>query len=158
MRKRKAMAGRRKGAKTRKGKGSKKEARKDSRKRAKQRTGKKSKKVPARRSAKAAGKKKSRPKAEQLEWKTKPLGGALTEPGNSLKYFTGTWKTTRPVTDYDKCIHCLKCVVYCPENCIKAKNDKKEHVEFHYCKGCGLCAQVCPVKCIKIVDEDEFKE
>ncbi|MBW3011240.1 4Fe-4S binding protein [Candidatus Woesearchaeota archaeon] len=82
----------------------------------------------------------------------------IKDAGNSRNYFTGTWKTTRPVTDYDKCIHCLKCIVYCPENCIKARNDKKAHTEFQYCKGCGLCAQVCPVKCIKIVDEEKFHD
>lgn len=102
---------------------------------------------------KANGKNGSKP-----EWQTKPIGGMIKDAGNSRNYFTGTWKTTRPVTDYDKCIHCLKCIVYCPENCIKARNDKKAHTEFQYCKGCGLCAQVCPVKCIKIVDEEKFHD
>ncbi|MCK4670063.1 MAG: 4Fe-4S binding protein [Nanoarchaeota archaeon] len=97
-------------------------------------------------------------KPPQPEWKTKPIGGMIFEAGNSLKYLTGTWKTARPITNYDKCIHCLKCVVYCPENCIKAKNDKKDHTEYQYCKGCGICAQVCPVKCIKMEDEDKFQE
>lgn len=97
------------------------------------------------------------------EWKNlrkHPVGGIIDKGGTSLSYLTGSWRTKRPITDYRKCIHCMMCVAYCPENCIKTKgsgkNLKLSHMDYNYCKGCKICANVCPVKCIKIVEEAEF--
>ncbi|MFH1751653.1 MAG: 4Fe-4S binding protein [archaeon] len=65
-----------------------------------------------------------------------------------MNYKTGTWKTFLPITDKKKCINCLTCVVYCPENCIKSKKGLLAYTDYGFCKGCGVCAEVCPVKCI----------
>jgi len=85
-------------------------------------------------------------------WKEMEIG-SLTEPASSLKFKTGSWKSFKPVWDKKKCIHCMTCVVDCPENCIPAKNGKREETDFDMCKGCKICAEVCPVKCIKMVEE-----
>ncbi|MDD5626197.1 MAG: 4Fe-4S binding protein [Patescibacteria group bacterium] len=75
-------------------------------------------------------------------------GGIIDKPGSSKDYKTGSWRSQRPVWDKTKCIQCLVCVNYCPENCIPLKEDKRVETDFDYCKGCGICAQVCPVKAI----------
>jgi len=80
--------------------------------------------------------------------------GGLVEPGSSLKNKTGNWKTFKPVVDFEKCIHCMECVVYCPDMCIKHKNGKRGKTDLSMCKGCGICAQVCPVKAIKMVKDE----
>lgn len=86
-----------------------------------------------------------------------PIGGRIEEPGNSVKYKTGSWRAFRPVIDKKKCIHCMICVNFCPENCIKIKNGKRDKVDLDYCKGCLICEEVCPVKCITHKAEGEFK-
>ncbi len=77
--------------------------------------------------------------------------GWSVSSGSSLNYKTGGWKTFKPVIDLKKCIHCMRCVMYCPDICIKTKNDKRGDVDLDYCKGCGICVSVCPAKAVKMV-------
>lgn len=87
-------------------------------------------------------------------WKEIPIGGAIEKPGTSLKINTGSWKILKPVVDEKKCIHCLFCAQFCPDNCIlMAKDGKRGSINYFYCKGCGICAEECPVKCIAMVKE-----
>ncbi len=81
--------------------------------------------------------------------------GGLTEPASSLKNKTGSWRSMRPKWDAKKCVHCMFCAVYCPDNCILAKKGKRTETDLNYCKGCGICANVCPVNAIKMVKEHE---
>lgn len=87
-----------------------------------------------------------------------PIGGIITEAGSSARFMTGNWKAQRPVVDESKCIHCMACVHFCPENCILVKDDKRGEFDLDYCKGCGICANQCPVKCIKMMPESQFEE
>lgn len=87
-----------------------------------------------------------------------PVGGLMEEPGSSRRFKTGDWRSLRPIVDEGKCIHCMFCVVYCPENCIKVKGNKKGDVDMDYCKGCGICAKECPVKCIEMKEEESLRE
>ncbi len=91
-------------------------------------------------------------------WEELPIGGKIIKPGNSKEYKTGNWRTFRPVTDFNKCIHCMKCWVVCPDNAIKVKDGKKTGTDLDFCKGCGLCAEVCPVKCIEMKRESDFED
>ncbi len=77
--------------------------------------------------------------------------GTVLKEGTSKKNKTGNWKTFEPVVDFDKCIHCMKCVMYCPDICIFQKNGKRGKNDLSMCKGCGICAQVCPANAIKMV-------
>lgn len=87
-----------------------------------------------------------------MEKKSKQIliGGIIDQPGSSKECKTGTWRTFCPVWDEKKCIHCLQCVQFCPENCIPIKNNKRLKTNLDYCKGCGICSQVCPIKIIKM--------
>ena len=59
---------------------------------------------------------------------------------------TGTWRTYCPVTDLEKCIHCMMCWIDCPDSSILVQDGKKVGTDMQYCKGCGVCANVCPVE------------
>ncbi|MBW2989098.1 4Fe-4S binding protein [Candidatus Woesearchaeota archaeon] len=91
-----------------------------------------------------------------------PVGGLIDEPGSSRKFKTGDWRSFRPVWDSSKCINCMICVAFCPEDCIPtggSGNDiKRKETDLDYCKGCGICMNVCPVKCIKMKEEAGFKK
>ena len=77
--------------------------------------------------------------------------GTVINSGSSLENKTGNWKTFAPLVDFKKCIHCMRCVMYCPDICIPAKNGKRLDTNLDFCKGCEICAEVCPVKAIKMV-------
>jgi pyruvate ferredoxin oxidoreductase delta subunit len=87
-----------------------------------------------------------------------PIGGKIIEAGNSKEFKTGSWKAKMPVRDKKKCIHCMRCAVFCPDMAIKVKKviiDGKEkmeisHTDLDFCKGCGICDVECPVKAIRM--------
>jgi pyruvate ferredoxin oxidoreductase delta subunit len=93
-------------------------------------------------------------------WKEIPLGGVITEAGNSDEYETGSWRSSRPIRDESKCIHCLLCWIYCPDSSVIVEDGKIVGVDLSHCKGCGICAKECPpkVQAITMVDETEFLE
>lgn len=53
-------------------------------------------------------------------------GGMIDVPKTSRNFKTGAWRTFKPVIDESKCIHCMQCVINCPESCINITKDKKE--------------------------------
>jgi pyruvate ferredoxin oxidoreductase delta subunit len=67
---------------------------------------------------------------------------------------TGTWRTSKPIINYDKCKDCLICWMYCPESSIIRTEKDKVLIEYDYCKGCGICANVCPFKAIDMIEEE----
>ncbi len=78
----------------------------------------------------------------------------LSKPAPAASGKTGTWRTERPVIIQEKCVKCLLCWLYCPEDAIIRKEDNSVEVDYEYCKGCGICAAVCPVDAIKMVPEE----
>ncbi len=77
----------------------------------------------------------------------------ISRPAEGSIGKTGTWRTTRPVVDLEKCTGCYVCWLYCPENTIVKTGDGKVAIDYDYCKGCGVCAEVCPFKAIRMVEE-----
>ena len=88
--------------------------------------------------------------SELLGWKKIPMVVAFK---SSLEYKTGSWRTRRPVVDYEKCTKCYFCHVYCPDDAVKVREDGSIAIDYDYCKGCGVCAAECPVGAIEMVIE-----
>ncbi len=81
-------------------------------------------------------------------WKEILPGCVIIEPGNAKQYRTGDWRSASPVYDYEKCNKCGLCFIYCPEGCIRPREDGYFAENLYYCKGCGICAKECPKKAI----------
>jgi len=86
-------------------------------------------------------------------WKEIPEGGLILEPGNSIGYKTGSWRSQKPIRNEEKCSHCLICWAYCPDSAIIVENKKIKEIDYNYCKGCGICANECPKKAINMEEE-----
>lgn len=87
-------------------------------------------------------------------WKDVEMGAVILRPGSSESNITSTWRTFKPVIDYNKCTDCGLCWVFCPEPAIY-KQGKRYYIDYDHCKGCGICYQECPLKAIMWVKEEE---
>ena len=81
-----------------------------------------------------------------LTWKEMPIGGIIFERGSAQKYETGGWRTYKPLHDAEKCIHCLRCWILCPDSAVLVEEGKVVGYDYEHCKGCGICARECPPK------------
>ncbi len=87
-------------------------------------------------------------------WREITIAGLVLEPGSSVSYKTGTWRSSRPIIDEEKCNFCLTCWVCCPDGSIMLQNERAVvEVDLDHCKGCGICAKECPQEAITIVEE-----
>jgi pyruvate ferredoxin oxidoreductase delta subunit len=93
-----------------------------------------------------------------LKKKDEMKPGGVAPAGTMSQLYTGSWRTYVPVTDYDKCIHCLVCWVACPDGAIQVEDGKKVGTDLQHCKGCGICATECPVDAIEIKLESDIPE
>jgi 2-oxoacid:acceptor oxidoreductase delta subunit (pyruvate/2-ketoisovalerate family) len=90
-------------------------------------------------------------------WQELPIGGYILEAGSAKEYETGSWRTFKPIFNQEKCIHCLFCWVYCPDDAVNIKDSKMIGFDYLHCKGCGICAFECPdkAKAIEMVLEHQ---
>lgn len=95
-------------------------------------------------------------KMDLASWRSMPIGGVITEPGNSVHYETGSWRSLRPVVDMVKCTHCMICWIFCPDSAVLVEDGRFLGFALNSCKGCGICAVECPPKCIEMVGEESF--
>ncbi|MDW5563396.1 MAG: 4Fe-4S binding protein [Methanomassiliicoccus sp.] len=79
----------------------------------------------------------------------------IMEPGTAKEYKTGSWRSKRPVVDKEKCINCMFCWMYCPDNSILVEGGEMKGIKLSHCKGCGICANQCPKNAIVMVEEGE---
>ncbi|MEE9198554.1 MAG: 4Fe-4S binding protein [Dehalococcoidia bacterium] len=93
-----------------------------------------------------------------LGWRETSPGGVITEAGNAVEVDTGSWRTSRPVIDWEACTHCLICWVFCPDSSFPVENGKLKEIDLEHCKGCGICAIECPRKCIVMVPEADLND
>jgi 2-oxoacid:acceptor oxidoreductase delta subunit (pyruvate/2-ketoisovalerate family) len=91
-------------------------------------------------------------------WKEIPIGGLILDAGNSEEYETGSWRSSRPVIDMERCSHCMICWLYCPEGAIQVDDGKVVGIDLAHCKGCGICAHECPRNAITMVEEALARE
>ena len=90
-----------------------------------------------------------------LRWQDFTLGGIVTKPGSASEYRTGDWRSQRPIWDYEKCIKCGLCYIYCPDSAIEWRDDGYPQNNLYYCKGCGICAYECWPSAIHMAEEVE---
>ncbi len=93
-----------------------------------------------------------------LGYETQPMGGVITNPGNSiLKDLSISRQGMMPNFEEDKCIHCAACDNVCPDFCFvwDEKADKKgrnnmflQGIDYQYCKGCLKCVYACPTEAL----------
>ena len=81
----------------------------------------------------------------------KPVVYPLARPVRGAGGPTGTWRTSRPVLNPEKCTGCLLCWIYCPEGVISKKD---RSIDYELCKGCGICEVECPKNAIIMVKEE----
>jgi pyruvate ferredoxin oxidoreductase delta subunit len=91
--------------------------------------------------------------ANMANYKDMVVGDRVIEPGNSEGFQTGDWRSMVPVLDRSKCIDCLTCWIYCPDNSILIENGKMKGIKLSHCKGCGICAKACPKDAITMKEE-----
>ena len=101
-----------------------------------------------------------------LGYKTQPIGGMVTNPGNSiLKDLSISRAGMLPHFHDDKCINCAACDTVCPDFCFvwEEKPDKRgkpqmflKGIDYQYCKGCLKCVHACPVEAL--TDEREHDD
>jgi pyruvate ferredoxin oxidoreductase gamma subunit len=100
-----------------------------------------------------------------LGYETQPMGGMITNPGNSiLKDLSISRAGMMPHFHDDKCIHCASCDNVCPDFCFvwEEQPDKKgrpqmflQGIDYQYCKGCLKCVQACPTDALSSEREEE---
>ncbi|TJY44187.1 4Fe-4S dicluster domain-containing protein [Cohnella pontilimi] len=100
-----------------------------------------------------------------LGYETQPIGGTITNPGNSiLKDLSISRAGMMPHFLEDKCIHCAACDNVCPDFCFVWEElpDKKgrpqmflQGIDYQYCKGCLKCVQACPTDALESEIEQE---
>ena len=93
--------------------------------------------------------------SETPEWRELALGTAITEPGSSRYNRTGDWRSSRPVWDFDKCVKCGVCAIFCPEGCIEMQKDGLPLSDMEFCKGCSICVTECWTGCIEMQEEKD---
>jgi len=91
----------------------------------------------------------------EITWRDVGTGGIVEEAGSASQYESGTWRSQRPIFDFNRCIKCGMCQLFCPEGCVEQNADGYFEANLFYCKGCGICARECWPRAITMVDEEE---
>ena len=90
-------------------------------------------------------------------WTSKEFlpGAVVTDPGNSVLYITGGWRSDRPIWDKDVCTNCMLCWMHCPDSSILVKSQEMVGIDYDHCKGCGICVHECRAKALEMVPESD---
>jgi len=87
---------------------------------------------------------------KELLSKSEMKPGTVALGGTMADLYTGSWRTYMPITDLEKCTHCMICWIMCPDGAVVVKDGKKLGTDLQYCKGCGICATECPADAIEM--------
>ena len=101
-----------------------------------------------------------------------PLGGCITQPGNTLLKDASTSREGFvPVFNQDRCISCAQCTFVCPDHCFVWRREEADEsegseekvqlvgIDYRYCKGCMRCLDSCPSGALtRRAEEEGFAE
>ena len=62
---------------------------------------------------------------DNSKWTELTPGNHVYGGGTSKAFNTGEWRTSTPVLDESKCVHCLLCAPVCPDSCIPVVSGKR---------------------------------
>jgi pyruvate ferredoxin oxidoreductase gamma subunit len=104
--------------------------------------------------------------APRFGYRTAPIGGIITEAGNSIMKNTSVSREGfLPVFEAEKCVHCGLCDLVCPDYCFvwrteeiagdEAPRVRLEGIDYHYCKGCMRCIDSWTSAALTKIEEDE---
>jgi 2-oxoacid:acceptor oxidoreductase delta subunit (pyruvate/2-ketoisovalerate family) len=80
--------------------------------------------------------------------------GAVVVRDPRVQPQTGGWRTgLRPELELARCVDCLLCWLYCPDNAVVVANGAVVGIDLDLCKGCEICEERCPVGAIAMVEE-----
>jgi pyruvate ferredoxin oxidoreductase gamma subunit len=109
--------------------------------------------------------------APDFGYLTAPLGGCITEAGNTiLKDTSISREGFVPVFDPGECVHCGLCDLVCPDHCfvwtheaVDGEGDTEQvrllGIDYQYCKACMRCVDSCPSGALtKIAEVEGFAE
>ena len=94
---------------------------------------------------------------EHQAWHELTEDAVISAPGSCTSNKTGSWRTSAPIRDPEKCIQCMRCWIYCPDSSIIVEDGKVVGIDYEHCKGCGICAKECTPKDKSIVMKEEIK-
>ena len=92
---------------------------------------------------------------KDMTWHELNLGCMITDVGNTMQYQTGDWRSQRPVYNFERCLKCGVCYIFCPEGCVMRNTEDYFVADLFFCKGCGICARECPTKVITMITEED---
>lgn len=90
---------------------------------------------------------------DQIEYRGHEGIPSNKTPGNSILLDKSGWRIEKPVINYDKCVRCRKCYIFCPDIAIRLILAGEPAIDYKLCKGCGICANECPNLAIEMVKE-----
>ena len=108
----------------------------------------------------------------QFGYRNAPLGGCITQPGNTLLKDASTSREGFvPVFNQDRCISCAQCTFVCPDHCFVWRREEADEsegseekvqlvgIDYRYCKGCMRCLDSCPSGALtRRAEEEGFAE
>ncbi len=82
---------------------------------------------------------------------------AVPKGGRNPGYKTASSRTYKPEINYDQCVRCRTCWIFCPDGAIDMNEEGYPSLNYEYCTGCNICKNNCPVDAYDIKLELEME-
>jgi pyruvate ferredoxin oxidoreductase delta subunit len=82
---------------------------------------------------------------------------AVPKGGRNPGYKTASSRTYKPEINYDQCVRCRTCWIFCPDGAIDMNEEGYPSLNYDYCTGCNICKNNCPVDAYEVKLELEME-